>query len=381
MFNPRQVAGIFVRNEKNMKSAKRILLALALSAVVCSPLVIAQDEPSKPALGDFVYVKMSTSLGDMVLELNHAKAPVTVENFIQYVDSGFYEGTVFHRIIKDFMAQGGGMDAEYKQKETKPPIKNEADNGLKNTFATIAMARTGDPNSATSQFFINTVDNARLDHTAKSQSGWGYCVFGKLIDGLDTFDKIRNTPVHKDPRADASQPAAADTPVAINKVTRVDAGQYKDIVAASRKAEQDAAAKAAQAAAGAFDAALAMVTAKGGDVSKGKKTASGLWVLDVADGSGEIPAGPSAKVTVHYSGWLPEGTAPFDSSVERGEPATFGLNQVIKGWTEGVGSMKTGGKRFLIVPPELGYGSAGRAPKIPGNATLVFQIELLSTGG
>jgi cyclophilin family peptidyl-prolyl cis-trans isomerase len=139
-------------------------------------------------------VKFVTSAGDFVLELDPTHAPNTVKNFIQYVQDKQYDGLIFHRVIKDFMIQGGGYDINFKEKPTRPPVANEANNGLKNKAYTVAMARTGDPNSATAQFFINTVDNGFLDYTAPTQRGWGYAVFGKVACGEDTVEKIRNIP-------------------------------------------------------------------------------------------------------------------------------------------------------------------------------------------
>lgn len=136
-------------------------------------------------------VKLSTNFGDITLELNAEKAPITVANFLQYVESGFYDGVIFHRVIDGFMIQGGGFDADMQQKKTKGEIKNEADNGLSNDNYTIAMARTSIPDSASSQFFINATDNDFLNHTAKTPSGWGYCVFGKVVEGMDVVDKIK----------------------------------------------------------------------------------------------------------------------------------------------------------------------------------------------
>ena len=135
-------------------------------------------------------ITLKTTLGDIVIELNHEKAPITAKNFEEYVKSGFYKGTIFHRVIKGFMIQGGGLNSQLEQKETNAPIKNEADNGLKNDRGTIAMARTNDPHSATAQFFINTVDNSLLNFRSKDLSGWGYCVFGKVVEGMDVVDKI-----------------------------------------------------------------------------------------------------------------------------------------------------------------------------------------------
>jgi len=136
-------------------------------------------------------VALRTSAGDIVLELDSSKAPITVENFVNYVKAGHYDGTIFHRVIKDFMIQGGGMTADMNQKRTNAPIKNEANNGLKNVRGSIAMARTSDPHSASAQFFINTVDNDFLNFRNESTQGWGYAVFGKVIEGIATVDKIR----------------------------------------------------------------------------------------------------------------------------------------------------------------------------------------------
>lgn len=144
-----------------------------------------------------VVVIMDTSFGEVEIELNAEKAPKTVANFLQYVDDKFYDGLIFHRVIKDFMIQGGGMQPGMEEKtKTRAPIKNEADNGLKNDRGTIAMARTGVVDSATAQFFINVKDNDFLNHRDKSTRGYGYCVFGKVVKGLDVVDKIRAVRTH-----------------------------------------------------------------------------------------------------------------------------------------------------------------------------------------
>lgn len=135
-------------------------------------------------------IEIKTNMGSMTVELAPEKAPKTVENFLKYVNSGFYKGTIFHRVIETFMIQGGGYDANLREKETRPAIRNEADNGLKNEAYTIAMARTGDPHSATAQFFINTRDNEFLNHTAPNARGWGYAVFGKVVKGQEVVSKI-----------------------------------------------------------------------------------------------------------------------------------------------------------------------------------------------
>ena len=170
-----------------MSLTRRTLTALGLAAALSAAALPAYAADPK--------VKFVTSEGNFTLELYPDKAPKTVENFLQYVKDKQYDGTIFHRVIKSFMIQGGGYDKGYKEKPTRAPVKNEANNGLKNTTGTIAMARRPDPDSATAQFFINVVDNTRaLDHTAPTPQGWGYAVFGKVVEGMDTVEKIRNTP-------------------------------------------------------------------------------------------------------------------------------------------------------------------------------------------
>ena len=163
---------------KRMSQFGAALAVLLLSG----DLLMAADSAPK--------VRMETSSGTLVLELDAKNAPVTTENFLKYVDDGFYDGTIFHRVIKGFMIQGGGFDRDFKQKATLPPIENEADNGLKNERGTIAMARTDDPHSATAQFFINSVDNDFLDHREKNLQGWGYAVFGRVAEGIEVVDAI-----------------------------------------------------------------------------------------------------------------------------------------------------------------------------------------------
>jgi peptidyl-prolyl cis-trans isomerase B (cyclophilin B) len=161
---------------------------LVLASCLVAGMVMADTDVSAENQAPTVEIK--TNHGSIVIELDPKAAPKTVENFLSYVNDGAYDGTIFHRVIKDFMIQGGGFVPQMVQKKTKEPIDNEADNGLKNLRGTIAMARTMEPHSATSQFFINTVDNSFLDHTAKNARGWGYCVFGKVVEGMDTIDDI-----------------------------------------------------------------------------------------------------------------------------------------------------------------------------------------------
>lgn len=160
-------------------------------------------------------VTIRTTFGEITLELDAEKAPKTVENFLAYARDGFYDGTIFHRVIDNFMIQGGGFDTEMQQKAAGEPIENEADNGLQNDFGTVAMARTMDPHSATAQFFINVKDNDFLNHSGKNPQGWGYAVFGKVTEGSEVLDKIRAVPTTS---RDGHQDVPAD-PVIIESVT------------------------------------------------------------------------------------------------------------------------------------------------------------------
>ncbi len=189
-----------------MKRFIGLLVALLLTHAIS---LQAQESKSNP--GAIIH----TSMGDITLELYADKAPLSVENFINYANSGYYDGTIFHRVISHFMIQGGGFDADMQKKTTAEPIANEAGNGLSNTRGTIAMARTGHPHSATSQFFINTQDNQNLDYTGENNSrSWGYAVFGKVTAGLETVDSIRFVETApKPPHADLPT-----TPVVIERV-------------------------------------------------------------------------------------------------------------------------------------------------------------------
>lgn len=190
-----------------------------------------QEQEKAPAMQ---YVKMTTSMGDIYLELNAEKAPITVENFLQYVDAEFYDNTIFHRVISSFVIQGGGFTPEMQQKPTRKPIKNEWENGLKNLRGTISMARTSVPDSATSQFFISVVDNPSLDIP---RGGAAYAVFGKVIVGMDVVDQIRNVPTTD--RAGHSD--VPQEPVVVLTARKITAEQAKQAVEAANTPESDAA--------------------------------------------------------------------------------------------------------------------------------------------
>lgn len=168
----------------------RLFMALGLVLALAAP-GLAQSAPASPAQAGKTLVKLETTKGDIVIELFKDKAPLSVGSFLANVKSGHYNGTVFHRVINGFMIQGGGFDANMREKPTGPAIKNEADNGLKNALYTVAMARTSNPHSASAQFFINVRDNRFLDHRGKTEDGWGYAVFGQVVDGKRVVDEIK----------------------------------------------------------------------------------------------------------------------------------------------------------------------------------------------
>jgi len=187
---------------------------LASAAIL---LILLGTAPA--AFADNPKLRIETTRGPITVELYPDQAPITVENFLAYVDAGFYDGTVFHRVIERFMIQGGGFDKAMRKKTTRAPIRNEADNGLKNNRGTFAMARTMEPHSATAQFFINHKDNGFLNHKSKDRRGWGYAVFGKVTDGMAVVDEIAATPTG------AGGPFSKDVPqetVVIEKITRLD---------------------------------------------------------------------------------------------------------------------------------------------------------------
>jgi len=351
----------------------RSLVALCV-LWVCAKCRAGDDKPGnqdgKPKLPDRVYVRMATSKGDIFLELNYEKAPISTKNFLDYVDSGHYNGTIFHRVMDNFMIQGGGFDRNRKERKGKSPIRNEWQNGLKNRRGTIAMARTTAPDSATCQFFINVRDNSNLDVPYAGGGNAAYAVFGKVIKGMDVVDKIKSVPV----KSESGFEALPIEPVIIERVTRVKPEELRSEIAEARRIEEEETRANKEKFARLLADGISFVKARGADVSKGQQTPSGLWYVDLKPGKGDSP-GPGSTVKVHYTGWLPNGTK-FDSSRDRKEPIEKPLGTLIPGWNEGLRTMKAGGRRFLVIPPELGYGPRG-AGSIPPNAVLVFDIELL----
>jgi len=375
-------------------------LCLLVVGLLLAPVVAAQQregaaaetqpatKPADPGL--YPRVKLETSLGDIVLELNAEKAPITVHNFVRYVEDGFYDGTIFHRVIPTFMIQGGGYTSDFEQKREglRPPIRNEWENGLKNQRGTIAMARLAEPDSAVSQFYINVVDNDMLD---KPRGGAAYCVFGRVVEGMDVVDKIKDVPTRVDPREQRRYERALEQgrfvpepeksqplePPVIKSAKLI--GPYaRDKVAAMVEEKERAAREAAATIRAAKEKQVQEYVQKVEQETgkKVEKTASGLMYVILKEGDGPAPA-PDDMAQVLYTGRFLDGTE-FDSNQNREHPFTFSLRRgVIKGWLEGVALMKVGENRRLIIPPELAYGERGSPPRIPPNEWLVFDIELL----
>lgn len=206
---------------------------LQISQLILAGLLLGLSLTARAA--DNPEVDIHTSQGDIIVELYPDKAPKTVANFLQYVDDGFYNNTLFHRVIDGFMIQGGGFTPQFERKKTRAPIINEADNGLKNLRGTIAMARTFDPQSATAQFFINVVDNPSLDFKSKTPRGWGYCVFGKVVKGMNVVDAIKSLPTGP---GGPFQRDVPKTPVVILSITRVKPASTDNNTSANSKAKE-----------------------------------------------------------------------------------------------------------------------------------------------
>ena len=357
--------------------ATATLMTMATSGLAQEGDGAAKAPPEVP----LQFVEMKTSKGDIIIELNAAKAPISVENFVQYTKDKGYDGTIFHRVIPKFMIQGGGFEPGMVKRDTRPGIKNEWENGLKNKRGTIAMARLGgQPDSATNQFFINHKDNSALDTV---RDGAAYAVFGKVVSGMEVVDAIAITPTAHSHAAGGHHDDAPVEDILIEEVRVMSPEEAATKVATSKAATKVATSKAAtDKRVGILQQAPAAVSKKPASLpgdktgsAPAKQSDSGLAWFDLKEGEGKMPASGSDIVKVHYTGYLLDGTK-FDSSVDRGEPIEFPLNRVISGWSEGVKSMKVGSKRKLVIPSDLGYGPNGKGP-IPGGATLVFDVELL----
>jgi FKBP-type peptidyl-prolyl cis-trans isomerase/cyclophilin family peptidyl-prolyl cis-trans isomerase len=378
-----------------MRHLLPLLIVLALI-----PAVLAQNQtapppaPPQPAAGTqpapanaglYPRVKMETTLGDIVIELNGEKAPISTQNFIRYAEEGFYNGTIFHRVIKTFMIQGGGFTPDLKQKrqELHAPIMNEWQNGLKNERGTIAMARTGDPDSATAQFYINVVNNSSLDIArpgSRGEPAAAYAVFGRVVEGMDVVDKIRDVPVQTNSKYPSPQPVVPVEPVIIKSVTLVseyDRAKMDQAAAEAVKKVEEERVRAEQEKEKAWQELVAKVEAEIG--KKMEKAPNGLMYAIITEGEGASPK-PGETVSMLFTASLPDGKV-WDSATDRSKPHVRVLNprETLPGLVEGICLMKPGGKAKFIVPPELGFGPRGIIDKgIPPNSPLIFDIELLS---
>jgi len=315
-------------------------------------------------------VKIETSMGDIVVQLAANQAPVTVENFLRYVDEDFYDGTIFHRVIEGFMVQGGGYDKSYekKSKGLHDGIKNEWRNGRSHLRSTIAMARLGGkPDSAQAQFFINLKDNRFLDEP--QADGAGYANFGHVISGMDVVDAIAKVEKEPNPKVGTRQAHTPKKPVVIKSITMLDNIEY-DKILETLEARSEVFIKKVRSAFPALEKEFDI------KIPELQVYPSGLMMATVREGTGRTPNRIS-RVRVHYKGMLLDGTE-FDSSYKRNTPSEFGLNQVIKAWTEALTRMKEGEMAIIVAPSQLAYGNKYMPgpPPIPANSTLVFVVEL-----
>jgi peptidyl-prolyl cis-trans isomerase A (cyclophilin A) len=338
----------------------------------------------------YEYVAVTTAMGDIILELHLCASPRTVENFLQYVDDGFYDDTLIHRVEKGFVIQGGAYDPELKEKTARAPIANEWPNGLKNLRGTIAMARGEMPDSATSQFFINLRASPNLDRPTRG--GAGHAVFGRVVEGMDVVDRISIVQTIRKPEFGDIQ--APIEPVLVLQAGRVPADEAAQLADKHRATRLEMAGAALReryeirwraemreknktmTEEQRFEQALEYIAGAGWDTTKGVRLPSGVWYIDDERGVGD-PPGPKDFVSMQWDGWLTWGEKfgsweDYGGKVLRGE-----VSQFVPGYQEALLTMKPGGERIVYIPSHLAYGEIGREPKIPANGGLIYRIRLL----
>jgi len=347
-------------------------LAIAASAIVagCHGVAAYTGEPAQKSATASLRpnMKIETTLGDFVVELDAERAPVAVMNFMDYAKDGYYDGTVFHRVVKGRMIHGGGYTSDMKPKTAglRDPVRYEGGNGLRNSRGTIAFYRRyGELNSARSQFFINTIDDDQLDQL---RDGSGYVVFGRVVEGMEVVDRINGVPVGTRPGFAAGlSPYVPIEPVIVKSVRVV---TPLDRAAAEVKAKDN------------LRAAQTTIETRIEEIENEAKssvveTKSGLRYIDFKIGAGAFP-NPEDTVTINYQGTLVNG-AEFDSSKSRGDgPFTVKVTAMIRGLREGLETMRESGRRVIVVPSELGFGVEGVPGKVAPGATLFYDVELVS---
>ncbi len=321
-------------------------------------------------------VRIETSLGPIVLELDAKRAPMTVDHFVKYARDRYYDGTVFHRVLNNTLIHGGGYapDMSAKTEGLRPGVVNESHNGLTSARGTVALVRVPHRTASPSaQFFINVRANPSLDTT--HGSGSTHTVFGKVVEGMDTVDRIGRTPVGPHPDYAAGRlPVVPEVPVVITKVRVTTPFDTRDAQAVVEAAEAEARRKKEEAVRAQERVIAQRIEAIEELYGKMTTTESGLKYIDIRVGTGPIPM-IDDTVDLHYRVELLDHTVADDSY--EGEPKTSTLRRMKPGVREGMLSMHEGGKRFLVVPPELGYGKSSVPGRIPPNAILFYEIELL----
>lgn len=355
---------------------------VGLAAGLLGGSVLAADVPAGEKAGERgnplrPRVKIATSSGDFVVELTLTKTPITVMNFLDYAEAGFYNGTLFHRVKAGGLIQGGAFSTEMDKKTEglRPPIYGESSSGLRNVRGTMAMVReVGKVDSALAQFFVNISDNT---HFNSLRDGEGYTVFGKVVDGMDVVERIAQSPTGPHPKYAAGySPVVPRKPVLIKSVTITspyDHAKGRTLVEKARARIGRARAYAAMT----DEERVALVIAEAEKKSGGTfvKTKSGVRYLDLRVGNGLEPT-LEDTVEVQYKVTLLDGS--MVENTYAGAPRKRELHRFVSGLQEGMKTMKEGGERLFILPPELAYGVGGQPGIIPPNAWLVFDIELLS---
>jgi cyclophilin family peptidyl-prolyl cis-trans isomerase len=325
------------------------------------------DEPAKPASGDPLHplARIETSVGNIVIELNAAKAPATVLNFIHYAQNKYYDGTIFHRVLKESMIQGGGYDANMNEKSLalKPAATDTWMSELKNQRGAIALVRP-DPSSGknAAQFFISLINQPDLD---SGRNRGSHAVFGRVVEGMDTAERICNTPVGPHPNYAAGKSAVVPTEPVVIKTIRLiapfDPGPVMELAEKMGKGSENR-----------IDAVIAELEEAAG--SKMTTTENGVRYVDFGPGHGHKP-GLEDYIVFQYRGTLLDG-AEFENTYKT-KPAARQVKTLIPGLQEVLVTMQEGGRRTAIVPPQLAYGEAGIPGRIPPDSTLVFELELL----